>query len=346
MEKYIRKVIYILFLTPFYVNAQVNVNIIDFGANGKDNINDWYAIQKAIDFVLNNGGGEVYFPAGTYIIKDRSLLVWGSNIKLRGESKQTTKLLRTGLAGWWGELLSISGKSPGGKYFGGMGSLDYDRFTLYKGKRIPSNNVKVTNLTFDNTISYPKNANNIGITNSRNVIIDNCILMNAPQSNIAIVNDTNKAINDNINLTNCIFKSSNQHNVRVISYNQGKLMGNSVNITNCDFENVKNIDTNKELKGRKVHLWYRAGVGHEKVNLKIDNCRFDGTGIITSTINTNNLLIVNSIINTKVELKSNKNYFKNSRVIIENNRILKQDFIPLLENVEFKVLKNNTITHK
>src|SRR5690606_29820866 len=116
----------------------------------------------------------------------------------------------------------------GGKYYGGMGTTDYKRFIIYRGVRIQSENIQIQNLTFDNEIPYPKNANNIGIVNSKDVIIDNCTLKNAPQSNVAIVNDTNKAFNRNVILSNCSFLSSGQHNVRVISYNQGSIIGNLV----------------------------------------------------------------------------------------------------------------------
>tara|TARA_R110000868_G_scaffold54984_4_gene171275 strand:- start:267 stop:1694 length:1428 start_codon:yes stop_codon:yes gene_type:complete len=44
------------------------ISVKDFGAVGDGTTNDTTAIQNAITAVQNNGGGSVYFPAGTYII--------------------------------------------------------------------------------------------------------------------------------------------------------------------------------------------------------------------------------------------------------------------------------------
>jgi len=52
---------------------------------------------------------------------------------------------------------------------------------------------------------------------------------------------------------------------------------------------------------------------------------------------------VNSTINTQIDLKSNKKYFKNSKVVLENNKILKESFVPTIYNVEHKIIQNNKI---
>lgn len=332
----------VIFLSSLLICAQTKVNIIDFGANGNDDNNDWYALQRAIDFVLNKGGGEVYFPSGTYIIHDRTLLIWGSNIKLIGESKHNTILLRTGRAGWWGELLSISGKSNGGKYYGGFGSKDYKSFLIYKGESTPSKNIQVKDLTLSSLLEYPSQSNNLAIVNSSDVTIDNCVIENAPKSNLAVVNVTTKSKNHNIKIINSEFRNSGQHNVRVISYNQGDVLGNSVQIINSKFINALNVDRTKELKQKKVHLWYRAGLGGDNISLIVDNCFFDKTGEIVGTVNVDNLEIRNSTIESKIDLLANRNYFKDSKVIIQNNSFLKeiQESVRTI-NVENKVIGAN-----
>ncbi len=50
------------------LHAQVVVNVVDFGATGDGATDDRAAIQNAIDYANNNGGGTVFFPAGTYIV--------------------------------------------------------------------------------------------------------------------------------------------------------------------------------------------------------------------------------------------------------------------------------------
>jgi hypothetical protein len=44
------------------------VNVLDFGVIPNDSIDDTKKIQDAIDYVMMNGGGTVYFPAGDYEI--------------------------------------------------------------------------------------------------------------------------------------------------------------------------------------------------------------------------------------------------------------------------------------
>ena len=295
------------------------INVNDYGVNGNDSNDDWEKIQCLIDQMLNQGGGTLFFPKGTYYIDNRTLLIWGNNLTLKGESEENTKIIRRGKAGWWGELLSISGKSTGGKYYGGFGFVDYNRFTIYKGERIPSKNITVKNITFDSEIPFPIASNNIAIINSRNIVLENCIIQNAAQTNLAIVNVTDKAKNKNIQIKNCIFKKSGQHNVRVISYNQGSIIGNSVTIQDSKFLEVKNEDRSKEIKEKKVHLFYRAGLGGDKVSLKIKNCFFDETGIIAGTVNINNLIIENSVIKKEVEfINNNRNYPKPKIKLINN----------------------------
>ena len=332
-------IVKIIFLFPFLIYSQIRVNVKDFGANGDDNLDDFIPIQKAIDKVLNMGGGEVYFPSGNYLIKDRTLLIWGKNLELVGENKLSTVIKRIGNPGWWGELISISGKVPGGKYHGGMGTVDYERFVFYEGKREPAENITLKNITLSSDIQYPVNSNNLGIVNSRNVVVDNCIMENAPQSNIAIVNDTDKASNDGIVVKNCILKSSGQHSVRVISYNQGSFKGNSVIIENCVFSNVLGLDRNKEIKDRKIHLWYRAGSGDKNISLTIDNCKFDKTGDIITTVNTNNLKIIGSRIDCNIIIKSNRLY-KASNMLLSNNIIGKKNAIENLNKIQVKEFNN------
>jgi len=56
-------------------------NVKDYGATGDGVTNDTAAIQAAIDAVNAAGGGEVFFPAGTYSV---STLTWKSNVGARG----------------------------------------------------------------------------------------------------------------------------------------------------------------------------------------------------------------------------------------------------------------------
>ena len=63
-----RIVIYILLANLFFnVYSNEFYNIKDFGANGNDTLPDTESINNAIKKASDNGGGTVFFPAGTYI---------------------------------------------------------------------------------------------------------------------------------------------------------------------------------------------------------------------------------------------------------------------------------------
>lgn len=79
--------------------AEANVSVKDFGAKGDGRNDDTGAIQAALDYVKSAGGGEVFFPSGTYVLT--SGLVYtgssGSALKLTGSGK-TSVLSHTGSA--------------------------------------------------------------------------------------------------------------------------------------------------------------------------------------------------------------------------------------------------------
>jgi hypothetical protein len=70
------------------------VNVMDYGAIGDGITNDNAAIQSAINFQRDApGGGEVYVPAGTYLVNDLRLY---SDITLRGAGPTASILKHTG----------------------------------------------------------------------------------------------------------------------------------------------------------------------------------------------------------------------------------------------------------
>src|SRR5258708_3681011 len=60
----------------------LNVKDSAYGAKGDGTTNDAVAIQAAIDAAHSAGGGVIFLPAGTYIVK--SALELQSNVTLRG----------------------------------------------------------------------------------------------------------------------------------------------------------------------------------------------------------------------------------------------------------------------
>ena len=72
------------------------ISVTDYGALHKEDIDDRMAIQNAIDYLVEIGGGILYFPKGTYLIKttnenNNGLSIKGKNIKLIGEGTSCIK---------------------------------------------------------------------------------------------------------------------------------------------------------------------------------------------------------------------------------------------------------------
>ena len=293
--KFVFSILFILLINPLF--GAVIINVKDFGAKGNGINDDFSSIQKAIDYVSSKGGGTIYFSSGTFVVKNQSLVIWGSNIELIGGDN--TILKKVGASGWWGELLEVAGKINGYRYYGGFGSTKYNNFIVYRGKSIPSNNIKIKNLTFDSSMATNASSNNVGVINSTNIYFNNCSFLNAPQTNLGIINDMRYFSNLNIELNNCNFSGAKDHNVRVISYEKGNHSRNSVKISNSIFSRVKGKSKLKELKSNNLHLWYRAGANPNS-SLIINNCSFDSTGDIIATVNGKGLNITNSKISGKL----------------------------------------------
>jgi len=85
----------------------LNVSVADYGAVGDGARDDTAAIQRALDAVRQAGGGEVYFPPGTYpvsVVSQGASLRVGSSVTLRGQSAQQS-VLRLNVQGRFDTLL-------------------------------------------------------------------------------------------------------------------------------------------------------------------------------------------------------------------------------------------------
>lgn len=60
-----------LFASSLAYSEAIRFNVVDYGANGSDTLDDTDFISKAIEAAAANGGGEVYFPTGTYVVSPR-----------------------------------------------------------------------------------------------------------------------------------------------------------------------------------------------------------------------------------------------------------------------------------
>lgn len=173
------------------LNEDVALNVKDYGAIGDGVNDDRQAIQDTIDAAAKGlGGGNVYFPEGTYLVKEivflkshthlelneKATILNGINIKNHPSIVFMTGLFTDdGAQVEWGPTEDIS-------YSGGTidmnGALNEEGT---KAKNLPlinssgafaignSNNVTIKNVTFKD--SYQGHA--IQIAGSKNVLVDN-----------------------------------------------------------------------------------------------------------------------------------------------------------------------------
>ncbi|WP_295795867.1 glycosyl hydrolase family 28-related protein [Mucilaginibacter sp.] len=298
------------------------VNIKDKGAKGDGRFDNWLVFQKTIDSLAINGGGTIYIPSGSYAIFDKGLEIWGEGITIQGESAGTTTILKKGSAGYFGDCIDVVGKLNGDKYYGNFGNGgDYNRLVPYTGDTEPARNIHIKNLTIATDASVmARNANNLGILNSENVYVDNCIIKGAPQTNVAIVNDTKRSKNGIIKFTSCQFKESGQHSVRVCSYNQGSFIGNDVTFYKCTFSGTKDNDSQiKEVIGKKILLWYRGSVSSGLTHVNVDQCDFDDSGTIYANSNVSGLTVQGSIMSNQIIVQHANKVDPNPNIVIKNN---------------------------
>jgi hypothetical protein len=77
--------------------ATYNVRSPTYGAVGNGTTDDTVAVQAALTAAVGAGGGEVYFPAGTYKLT-AMVTVAGASVTLRGDGQRTSTLRWHGLS--------------------------------------------------------------------------------------------------------------------------------------------------------------------------------------------------------------------------------------------------------
>ncbi|MDN3437269.1 glycosyl hydrolase family 28-related protein [Planococcus sp. APC 3900] len=258
-----------LFLFYFWTIKDSRVTILTFGALGDDQQEDTIAIQRAIDFQSNRGGGVVEFPKGIYLIDASKSVVLKDNITLdfkKGailqaipselESYEIVKIRdvenvtltgdvriigerssHIGSTGEWGFGISIMGSED--VVIKNANISDCWGDGIYIGStenKEYSNKIKIINATLNNN-----RRQGISIISARNLEITNPKIHNtngtAPQSGIDIEPNFPSDYLENIKVKNLITSNNLGYGLQIYLIN----LKGSTNPVSIEIETSKNL---------------------------------------------------------------------------------------------------------
>ena len=135
--------------------SEIQISVKDFGAVGNGVTDDTVAIQAAINRATTLLGGQVYFPAGTYLISAAlSITVSGVDLVGAGPSASIIK----GTNGTQNGVSILAATSTGNRVFG----LRFSHSSSSTGRAIApqsATTLTVDNVTTDSSWSYGLNVN-------------------------------------------------------------------------------------------------------------------------------------------------------------------------------------------
>lgn len=189
--------LFLIFSCSNQVNRTSGSNVKDYGAKGDGITDDTVSFQNTIDAVAMNGGGDVYIPSGTYILKP---IYVKSNVNLIGERRDTVKIKLIDRAPDWSRTVNVEN----------------------------AENVKIQNITFDGNYKRNKTGNehmhNIFIYDSKNIVIDNNRLMNAVGDGVSV--SGSKKTSKYITISNNLIEDSHRSNIVIEQANHLKIFNN------------------------------------------------------------------------------------------------------------------------
>ena len=187
-------------------------NVKDFGAKGDGVADDTAAIQAALDAVPT-GGGKVFFPVGTYLVKNLSLPNV-AGITLEGETGHVS------IPGGAGSELKALDSSVA--YL--LASLNYVNSTGYSG-----NPATIRHLRFDGD----DKSTDCVILQSWNTTVDDCSIFGATQDGLTFTTIQASGAQISNNMVNCVVRGNELHNNGRYGF---RTRSTSTKITDLDFE--------------------------------------------------------------------------------------------------------------
>lgn len=292
--------------------SSIYTNVKTFGAVGDGVTDDTQAIQNAIEYVHNIGGGTIYFPYGTYLLSTPLFLIDSKgNLSDRGHALEVYSNQRLVF-------------DKGATLKRGSTSLNCIMFvanstdaTGYDG----ASNIEIIGATFDgNYEAFQSTVTTLATTHANNIRIVDCIFTNAGGEWHSIeINSSRDVIVDNCKFKNNQNKEDIQLDAAIGTGNRGVCDGTvckDITIKNCifDLSNGIAIGNHSEAKHCNTRIHdnvFRGGTNtsrgyidfvsqHEKVDI-YNNTFYGGVyGVVLNTITTNSAVFNNRFENVTI----------------------------------------------
>ncbi|MBO1531415.1 right-handed parallel beta-helix repeat-containing protein [Psychrobacter sp. F1192] len=248
----------------------VDVTDGKYGAKGNGSTDDTAAIQKAINFVSNNGGGTVYIPDGNYLIDTTSNGIWmRSNVTVKMEDNTVLEAIPSNQESHYVlfirdvENVNVTGGTIVGDRYEhfGTGSHWGIGIGILGAKDVTIENVNVQDFRGDGVYIGENESQ------SENVTIYNVVSDNNSRQGITIVDG------DGIEIINSVFKNT-----------KGAQPSAGINIEPDNNDLVTNVSiiSSQSLnnEGNGIVISERAsGVNHGINNITVDGNEVVGNGL-------------------------------------------------------------------
>jgi hypothetical protein len=201
-----------LIVLKFLYSGPENIDVMRFGAKGDSKTDDTKAIQSAINYLAEKGGGTLYFPAGVYMVSNQKIpgkaiaIKLLSNVELIGDKKGNS-------------ILKLLPNQPNFTQI-----LTSDKANNWKLKRliVDGNVLAQQNPTMPN-----EHLHGLFIDQSSNIVVDSCKFINTGGDGVGIRGVIKPS--SSIKISNSFFNGNRRNGLTLGSGFLG------VNISNCYF---------------------------------------------------------------------------------------------------------------
>lgn len=324
----------------FNESSERGINVKWFGAKGDGQTDDTLAIQATVDYVSNQGGGVVYIPDGTYMIKAHNENT-SRNIYLLDEGgvalKNNVNLKLSDLA----TLKAITNNQKA-----------YQLIRLYNVENASIIGGKVEGDLAEHTGTEGEWGYGIGIHGSKNITIKDIEIFNCWGDGINLqVYQPDVADFGNVySCQNILIDNVNSHHNR----RQGMSIESAEGV---EVRNSRFNDTGKTLAvlpsaGIDIEPWLHEEQSNIAKNIKITNCEFlrnKGTGVTCMNNNVSDVTIKNCVFKDNLDGEAQFKTYRCHDILVDSCEFIATENGRLSAGVRFSngfnfVAKNCELT--